>query len=81
GLAEHFADRLDVIPSAAGLHITAYADGDPAELAARARASGLALYTLSEVAMSRSVRPGLVFGYGAIAAPDIGPALRRLSVV
>ncbi|MEU5645440.1 MocR-like pyridoxine biosynthesis transcription factor PdxR [Streptomyces milbemycinicus] len=81
GLAEHFGDRLDVIPSSAGLHITAYATGDPAEQAARARASGVALYTLSEVAMSQSVRPGLVFGYGAIAAPDIGPALRRLSVV
>ncbi|NUS85070.1 MAG: PLP-dependent aminotransferase family protein [Streptomyces sp.] len=79
GLTERFADRYDVIPSSAGLHITAYATDDPAELAARARASGVALYTLSEVAMSRSVRPGLVFGYGAIAAPDIGPALRRLS--
>ncbi|MES4907864.1 MULTISPECIES: PLP-dependent aminotransferase family protein [unclassified Streptomyces] len=80
-LAQGFADRLEVIPSSAGLHVTAYATDDPAELATRARASGVALYTLAEVAMSPSVRPGLVFGYGAIAAPDIGPALRRLSVV
>ncbi|MDX3229518.1 PLP-dependent aminotransferase family protein [Streptomyces sp. ME19-01-6] len=81
GLAERFAGRLDVVPSSAGLHVTAYATGDLDELATRARTSGVALYTLPEVAMSRSVRPGLVFGYGAIAAPDIGPALRRLAVV
>ncbi|GAA2362532.1 PLP-dependent aminotransferase family protein [Streptomyces cuspidosporus] len=83
-LAGAYADRVEVVPSSAGLHVTAYATGDLAEparlaeLAARARASGVALYTLPEVAMCGSVRPGLVFGYGAIAAPDIGPALRRL---
>lgn len=79
-LTQDFPARLDVVPSSAGLHVTAYATGDLAELVGRARASGVALHTLSEVAMSPSVRPGLVFGYGAIAAPDIGPALRRLAV-
>nr|WP_198946317.1 PLP-dependent aminotransferase family protein [Pseudofrankia asymbiotica] len=83
-LGDHAADRFDLVPSSAGLHLTAFATGDLADPAVfaqavtRARASGVALHTLAEVADSPLSRSGLVFGYGAIAAPDIGPGLARL---
>ncbi|MGC4972781.1 hypothetical protein ACLQ2D_07735 [Streptomyces sp. DT199] len=72
------------MPSAAGLHVTAFTRGplaDPqalADHAAGARASGVAVHTLAEIAATRGTRPGLVFGHGSISAPDIGPGLDRL---
>ncbi|MFD9190172.1 PLP-dependent aminotransferase family protein [Streptomyces phaeochromogenes] len=83
-LTDHFADLAQLVPSAAGLHVTAFARGhlaDPdalADRAGRARASGVAVYTLTEVAANRSARPGFVFGYGSISAPDIEPGLHRV---
>lgn len=83
-LTDHFADLAELVPSAAGLHVTAFARGhlaDPDALvdrAGRARASGVAVYTLAEVAANRSARPGFVFGYGSISAPDIEPGLHRV---
>ncbi|MFI1400520.1 PLP-dependent aminotransferase family protein [Streptomyces sp. NPDC020681] len=83
-LNSHFADLAEPVPSSAGLHVTAFTRGDladPATLAdraGRARASGVAVYTLAEVARNRSARPGFVFGYGSINAPDIEPGLHRL---
>ncbi|MEU6611875.1 PLP-dependent aminotransferase family protein [Streptomyces shenzhenensis] len=83
-LTGRFADLAELVPSAAGLHVTAFTRGhlaDPealAERARRARASGVVVHTLAEVAASRSARPGFVFGYGAIGAPDIEPGLHRL---
>lgn len=83
-LTDHFADLSTLVPSAAGLHVTTFTRGhlaDPDALAARAhevRASGVAVYTLAEVAANRSTRPGLVFGYGSIGAPDIGTGLHRV---
>ncbi|MFG2810810.1 hypothetical protein [Streptomyces massasporeus] len=35
-------------------------------------------FTRAETAATRRTRPGLVFGYGSISAPDIGPGLDRL---
>ncbi|WP_259471637.1 PLP-dependent aminotransferase family protein [Streptomyces shenzhenensis] len=83
-LTGHFADLTELVPSAAGLHVTAFTRGhlaDPealAERARRARASGVEVHTLAEVAANRSARPGFVFGYGAIGAADIEPGLHRL---
>ncbi|MGW3950451.1 MocR-like pyridoxine biosynthesis transcription factor PdxR [Streptomyces sp. NPDC004752] len=83
-LTDHFEDLAELVPSAAGLHMTAFTRGrlaDPealADRAGRARASGIAIHTLAEVAANRSARPGFVFGYGSISAPDIEPGLRRL---
>ncbi|GGL60853.1 GntR family transcriptional regulator [Streptomyces fumigatiscleroticus] len=83
-LTGHFADRIELVPSAAGLHVTAFTRGrlaDPhalVDLARRARASGVAVHTLAEVAADRSARPGLVFGYGSIDARDMGPGLHRV---
>ncbi|MFI6856729.1 PLP-dependent aminotransferase family protein [Streptomyces sp. NPDC050416] len=83
-LADHFADVSELVPSAAGLHVTAFTRGrlaDPdalADRARRARASGVAVHTLAEIAANRSARPGFVFGYGGISAPDVEPGLRRV---
>ncbi|MFJ5265019.1 PLP-dependent aminotransferase family protein [Streptomyces sp. NPDC088387] len=83
-LTDHFADLTELVPSAAGLHVTTFTRGrlgDPDALAAaaeRARASGVAVYTLAEVAAKRATRPGLVFGYGSIGASDIEPGLHRV---
>ncbi|WP_329214558.1 PLP-dependent aminotransferase family protein [Streptomyces sp. NBC_00683] len=83
-LTRHFADLAELVPSAAGLHVTTFAQGHLAEpdaladRAVRARASGVAVHTLAEVAANRSARPGLVFGYGSISAPDIEPGLHCL---
>ena len=83
-LTGRFADLTELVPSAAGLHVTAFTRGplaDPqalADHAAGARASGVAIHTLAELAASRRARPGFVFGYGSISAPDIVPGLDRL---
>jgi GntR family transcriptional regulator/MocR family aminotransferase len=72
------------VPSAAGLHVTTFTRGRLADRGAladrarRARASGVAVHTLAEIAANRSARPGFVFGYGSISAPDIEPGLRRV---
>ncbi|MGW1214435.1 MocR-like pyridoxine biosynthesis transcription factor PdxR [Streptomyces sp. NPDC002499] len=77
-------DLVELVPSAAGLHVTAFTRGrlaDPDALLAQvrhARASGVAVHTLAEVAAHRSARPGLVLGYGAIGAPDIEAGLLRV---
>jgi GntR family transcriptional regulator/MocR family aminotransferase len=83
-LTDRFADLAELVPSTAGLHVTTFTQGrlaDPdalADRAGRARASGVAVYTLAEVAANRSARPGFVFGYGSIDAPDIEPGLHRV---
>lgn len=83
-LTDHFADLAELVPSAAGLHVTTFTRGhlaDPdalADRAARARASGVAVYTLAEVAANRSAGPGFVFGYGSISASDIKPGLHSV---
>jgi len=71
-------DTLDVLPSAAGLHVTALLrDGDPARagrVAAAAAARGvvlddLAMYVVGDVpdgAYADSVQSGFVFGFGAV---------------
>jgi GntR family transcriptional regulator / MocR family aminotransferase len=78
-----FAGRLEMVPSAAGLHLSAVlADGtDDAGIVRKALQEGVGLFALSEFAVAGPVTPGLVFGYGAIALPEIGEGLRRLRPV
>ncbi|GKQ37954.1 PLP-dependent aminotransferase family protein [Streptomyces sp. A012304] len=83
-LAGRFTELTELVPSVAGLHVTAFTRGflaDPAVLAdhtRRARASGVAVHTLAEITANRAARPGLVLGYGAISTPDIEPGLHHL---
>lgn len=76
-------DRLDLVPSEAGLHLSAvFRDGsDDAAVAARALGAGVGLFALSEFAVTGPPGAGLVFGYGAVAPPEIDEGMRRLAGV
>ncbi|WP_131738684.1 MocR-like pyridoxine biosynthesis transcription factor PdxR [Actinomadura roseirufa] len=82
-LADRFAGRLAVVPSAVGLHLSALlpAGTDDAALVRRAREEGVGLFALSEFAVTGPRAPGLVFGYGAVRREEIEPGLRRLERV
>ncbi len=81
-LAHELKDHLEFVPSAAGLHIAALArTASRDEIAAvvrRASQAGIAVQELSTFAFDVPVRPGLLFGYGAIPTTQIKEGLRRL---
>jgi GntR family transcriptional regulator/MocR family aminotransferase len=86
GLERYLADRLEPVPSAAGLHlcarpVSAAAAVDLDRAAARARAAGVAVQTLSGFTGTPLIGApaGLVLGYGAIRPDRILPGLRRLA--
>jgi GntR family transcriptional regulator/MocR family aminotransferase len=81
-LARDFSDQLEVIPSAAGLHVTATARKVSAERLSEivqcASAAGVEVQQLSAFAISGPAQAGLVLGYGAISTDNIEEGLRRL---
>lgn len=81
-LTREFAEHLEVIPSAAGLHICALARGAAAgrmgAVVRRASDAGVELHELSRFGVHAPARPGLVLGYGAIPTTHIEEGLRRL---
>jgi GntR family transcriptional regulator / MocR family aminotransferase len=81
-LARDFADRLELIPSTAGLHITAIARGVAANrmraVVRGASDSDVAVQELSRFQVDSPAQPGLVLGYGAIPTARIKEGLRRL---
>jgi GntR family transcriptional regulator/MocR family aminotransferase len=81
-LGHGLADDLTVVPSAAGLHVSATATtASPAEIGAvvrRALAAGVAVQPLSMFRVDQPARAGLALGYGAIDTGLIGEGLRRL---
>lgn len=73
---------VDVVPSAAGLHVTAtFRDRrtDDAALVAEALAEGVAVEALSSYAAGGDGPGGLVLGYGAAVTASIAPGLERLA--
>ncbi|WP_158882543.1 PLP-dependent aminotransferase family protein [Amycolatopsis anabasis] len=76
-----FADVLTPVPCSAGLHLSAIGECGTPGLVRAARASGVFLYRLGGFSEREDVRPGLVFGYGAIRPERIRLGLRRLRVV
>ncbi|WP_036569971.1 MocR-like pyridoxine biosynthesis transcription factor PdxR [Nocardioides sp. URHA0032] len=72
--------QLEVVPSAAGLHVAALftTPVDDAAVAATALEHGIAVEALSSYAVSAPVS-GLVFGYGATATQAVTPGLERLA--
>lgn len=85
-LARHGAGRLDVIPSDAGLHLSAWLrTGTRADtVVERAAAAGIALPPLSRFAWdprAPGVPDGLAFGYGLIGEAQIEGAVRRLAAL
>jgi len=82
GLRRQFATHLEVIPSAAGLHVTATAcslsAGQLGELLRCASVAGVEVQPLSMYGTAAPGPPGLVVGYGAIPAERIAAGLHRL---
>jgi GntR family transcriptional regulator/MocR family aminotransferase len=78
-LGRDFADLVEVVPSIAGMHLSALCKqswvDDVAIAQGRARAAGVGLNALREYG---SGAPGLVLGYGAIPTEAIEEGLRRL---
>ncbi|MGH9119210.1 MAG: PLP-dependent aminotransferase family protein [Acidimicrobiales bacterium] len=81
-ITERFADRLEVVPSTAGLHVCALAPSLPvgtiAACVRRASAAGVEALPLSMFAVDEPPRAGLVLGYGAIPTERIEEGLFRL---
>ncbi len=77
-----FGEHLEVVPSAAGLHVAALARTASAEqitaVARRARDAGVEVQQLSSFTFSAPARPGLLLGYGSIPTERIEEGLRRL---
>ena len=81
GLREDFADALEVVPSAAGLHVCARLRGPHAsdtDVVARAAGHGVLVEALSPRFRDQPRQPGLVLGFGAIAVGRIPQALALL---
>jgi GntR family transcriptional regulator / MocR family aminotransferase len=76
------SDHLEVVPSAAGLHVCALAPGlavgTIAAVVRRASAAGVEALPLAMFAVDEPPRAGLVLGYGAIPTDRIEEGLSRL---
>jgi GntR family transcriptional regulator/MocR family aminotransferase len=83
-LSEKFSDYLTVIPSVAGLHVTAVARSasidEISDCARCAVERGVAVQDLSRFSIDLPQRAGLMFGYGAIATGQIHEGLRLLRI-
>jgi GntR family transcriptional regulator / MocR family aminotransferase len=81
-LARDFAGDLTVVPSVAGLHLTALATRasreEVAAVASRAAKRGVACQQLASFGVERPAPAGLVLGYGSIGTAEIDEGLRRL---
>jgi GntR family transcriptional regulator / MocR family aminotransferase len=81
-LAHRFARHLEVVPSAAGLHLAAVARAASSEeldeVLRRASAAGVELSPLSIYGVDAPAPAGLVLGYGAIPTDRIDDGLERL---
>src|SRR3954467_1042851 len=82
-LRRDFADLLDPVPSAAGLHVCArFPRGPPADadhVAERAHAAGVAVESLTGHYADGPGEPGLLLGFGAIPLGRISTGLRLLA--
>jgi GntR family transcriptional regulator/MocR family aminotransferase len=81
-LTREFADYLEVVPSNAGLHITALSRTASAEeiqsTVEKASEAGVEVQQLAPLTVAPSGRAGILLGYGAIPTANIGKGLRRL---
>ena len=81
-LNRELSTYLKVIPSIAGIHVTAVSRGASVKqikfVAERAGQQGVSVQELSRLSIDTPMRGGLLFGYGAIASDKIQEGLRRL---
>ncbi len=77
----HLAGALELLPAAAGLHVSGFfarRSTDAARVVDRALAAGVAVESLSSYTRGRP-RAGLAIGYGVIPVARIEPGIRRLA--
>jgi GntR family transcriptional regulator / MocR family aminotransferase len=74
---------FEPIVPAAGIHLSALLKNSVAEsdVIAAAAEGSIGLYGISAFHATEPVRPGLLFGYGGMSAPDIDTALTRLATL
>ncbi|MEV0535861.1 PLP-dependent aminotransferase family protein [Kitasatospora sp. NPDC050463] len=77
-LTRDFGDVLTLVPSEAGLHVTARAEHDMWPLVQAARRAGIWLYSLGDFTDPPNSAHGLLFGYTAMPAGAIEAGLRKL---
>ena len=81
-LARDFAEHLEVIPSQAGLHLSAVAPSlsaaDIDQVVKQAAADGVEVFDLARFAAGTQAQAGLMLGYGSIKLEQIDEGLRRL---
>jgi GntR family transcriptional regulator/MocR family aminotransferase len=81
-LHRDFHDELDVLPSAAGLHVSAFlrqSGRDDQDVVRTVRLADVGLMPLTAFSMGRTPRHGLIFGFGAIQRDQIDEGLARLA--
>ncbi len=80
GLHGEFGNWLTPVPSAAGLHLSAFAAGgvDVEALVARARQREVGIYSVRRYQVGKPGRAGVVFGYGVLEGSAITEGLGRL---
>ena len=81
-LHRDFHDELDVLPSAAGLHVSAFlrqSGRDDRDVVRTARLADVGLMGFTMFSMGRTPRHGLIFGFGAIQRDQIDEGLARLA--
>ncbi len=83
GLERKLAPWLQVVPSAAGMHLAATVNEDAAvdiaHVVARAGARSVTVRSLADFAIGAPARAGLVLGYGGITGARIDEGLTRLA--
>ncbi len=80
-LAELPADRLEIVPGAAGLHLTLLLDGgiDDRQVAERALRAGIEAPPLSMHSLTPRDHSGLILGFGTVAVDVLRSAVGRLA--
>jgi GntR family transcriptional regulator/MocR family aminotransferase len=81
-LHRDFQEELDVLPTAAGLHVSAFlrqAGRDDRDVVRSARLADVGLMPLTMFSMDPNPRHGLIFGFGAIQRDQIDEGLDRLA--
>jgi len=80
-LARDFKRWLSVVPSIAGLHVTALASDSPEKIATvveHATLQGISVQQLARFSIQLPERSGLMFGYGAIQTGQMRAGLEKL---
>jgi GntR family transcriptional regulator/MocR family aminotransferase len=80
GLHRHAGDRVEIVDSPAGMHVTAwlpgYDEAQARELIALAHSNGLGLYPMAPHYQSPPTRPGLLLGYGSLSVQELRDAMQ-----